>query len=174
MNTLRTLAVCLLAGFAMVGCNSGFKDIKIDTETNPKVDFGGYDSYAWAAAAAVVRDPDREWTPPNVDIGAEIVHLVNRELRERGWTEVSTSPDVLVLYAVGVDMKALDVVVDEGETTYENVPQGGIMVVLADPESRRVMWIGSAVADLMEEPDEELGRKRLDWAITEMFKEMPR
>ena len=52
------------------------------------------------------------WAEAQFDIGAEITHLVDTELRDRGMTEVSESPDVLVMYAVGVDMKALDLVTD--------------------------------------------------------------
>ena len=78
MNTLRTLAVCLLAGFAMVGCNSGFKDIKIDTETNPKVDFAGYDSYAWAAAAAISSRPGVCSRVPSASIRSPISKTCSR------------------------------------------------------------------------------------------------
>ena len=100
------------------------------------------------AAAALVRDPDREWAPPNLDIAGEIEFLVNRELRAKGMTEVFDSPDVLVVYAVGVDMKALNVVDDpkDDSVQFDEVPKGGVVVILADPESLSVMWVGSAVA----------------------------
>ena len=33
--------------------------------------------------SAAIRDPDREWTPSGLDVGAELRFLVDRELRER-------------------------------------------------------------------------------------------
>ena len=176
MIRFAKLSIVVLVALTTLGCASPFKDIRVKTQANPKVEFGGYQSYAWAMAAAVVRDPEREWAPPNLDIAGEIEFLVNRELRARGMTEVSDSPDVLVLYAVGVDMKALNVVEDpkDDSVQFEEVPKGGVVVVLADPESLSAMWVGSAVADLMEEPTAELGKKRLDYAVKKMFNELPR
>ena len=177
MSSFRMLKVGVaFIALVLAGCASEFKDIQVATEASPKVDFDGFRSYAWAAAAAIVRDPDGEWTPSNVDIGAEIMFLVDRELRARGMTEAAHSPDVLVVYAVGVDMKALDVIVDPDDQTerFAQVPKGGLMIILADPESRRVMWVGGALADLVEEPTVELQKKRLDYAITTMFKKFPR
>ncbi len=175
MKIFRTWTVCTVVILVISGCSSGFKDIHVETEANPKVNFEGYSSYAWAAAAAIVRDPAHQWTPPDLNIGAEIMFLVDRELRARGMSEVQQSPDVLVIYALGVDMKALGVVTDpdDKEERFEEIPKGGVIIVLADPESRQVMWVGGAVADLLEEPNAELTKKRLDHAITTMFKKFP-
>jgi len=169
------LNIIVLVTLGTLGCASPFKDIRVVTQANPKVNFGGYRSYAWTLAAAVVRDPDREWAPPNLDIAGEIKFLVNRELRARGMTEVSDSPDVLVMYGVGVDMKALNIVDDpkDDSVQFEQVPKGGVVVIFADPESLSVMWVGSAVADLMEEPTAELAKKRLEYAVKKMLKKLP-
>ena len=59
-------------------------DIQVDARANPKFELSGYRTYAWAAAATAVRDPDHEWTPTGLDIASEIVFLVDRELREKG------------------------------------------------------------------------------------------
>ena len=110
MNIVRALAASGLAALSSIalGCVSpDVADIRVETEVNPKINFAGYKTYAWAAAAAVVRDPEREWTPPDLDVGAEIKFLVDRELRKRNLSEASGEPDVLVVYAVGVDMESL-------------------------------------------------------------------
>ena len=99
--------------------------------------------------------------------------LTNRELRGKGMTEVVDSPDVAVIYAVGVDMEALDVVVDKksGEETTKPTPKGAVLIVLIDPNTRRVLWAGHATANISEKPTPELAKKRLDYAITELFKQ---
>ena len=176
VDRIVKLSIVVLVTLTTLGCANPFKDIRVQTQANPKVNFGGYRSYAWSAAAALVRDPDREWAPPNLDIAGEIEFLVNRELRAKGMTEVFDSPDVLVVYAVGVDMKALNVVDDpkDDSVQFEEVPKGGLMVILADPDSHGVMWVGSAVADIMDEPTAELGKRRLEYAVKKMFKSLPR
>ncbi len=174
MKIVGTFLLAMVAAVTVSGCASQFKDIEVMTEANPKVDLTGYGTYAWAAAAAAIRDPDREWTPIDLDIGAEIQFLVDRELRERGLTKVVRGPDLLAIYAVGVDMKALNVEVDEDDVErFGEVPKGGVLIILADPASRRAIWAGAAVAELLEEPDRELTKQRIDYAISKMFKDYP-
>ena len=175
MNVARALTSCALVflGVFATGCVSAeFRDIAVDSESNPKINFDGYSSYAWAAAAVAVRDPDAEWSPPNFDIGAEITHLVDTELRDRGLTEVSDSPDVLAIYAVGVDMKALDVVTgtDDGVMHFTQVPKTGLKIILVDPGTRQVMWVGTAEANITEEVTADLARRRMKYAISKIFK----
>jgi hypothetical protein len=176
MNTVRTLTICIVVSLATAGCASQFKDIKVETVSSPTVAFGGDESYAWAAAAAIVHDPDGEWTMPDLNLGAEIVHLVNREFRARGMTEAAESPDLLVIYAIGVDMKALDVVVDSESDAeaFEEVAKGGPVLIVVDATSNQAVWIGGAVANMMKDPTLEQQKQRLDYAVTKMIARMPR
>lgn len=178
MRITRTLAICGLAAIAALApaCKTaGYKDITVQTEAEAKTNFDGYSSYMWVAAAAVVRDPEAEWTPPDVDISAEIMFLVNRELRERDLSEVATTPDLLVMFGLGIDMKNFAEVVnaEDGTTSFENVPEGAVVVVMTDPETHKVVWIGSAKSEIKGERTTKDKRERLDWAISEMFEQSP-
>jgi len=175
MRIVRLLALCALVASSSLftACvSSDLKDIRVDAETNPKINLDGYKTYSWFAASAVVRDPDLEWTPPNLDFGAEVMRLVDNRLHAAGKVRVTTSPDMLVAYGVGVDMQAMGLVKDpnqEGVYRFERIPKSGLTVVLFDPRLGRAIWIGSAEADVREKPSAELVRKRLDYAIEEMF-----
>lgn len=177
MKLARTLATVGLATLPLMtsGClttSSQYADIEIAADADPKFNFEAYETYAWAAAVAAVNDPDGTWTEPELDVGAEIVFLTNREMRKRGMSEVAESPDVLLMYAVGVDMKALDVVTtsEDGTEHLEEVPQGAVAILMVDPASRRAMWVGTASANLAEDPSMEETKERLDYAITHIFK----
>jgi len=178
MRKFVTSVICAFLLAVVCGCASSpeVADIRVDARANPKLDLSGFKTYAWAAAAAAVRDPDHAWTPTGLNVGSEIAFLVDRELRERGRTSVVDSPDMLAMFAVGVDMKALNVKVDpeDGTETSEIAPMGGIMVVLADPASRQVIWVGRAGADIADNPSVDLVKRRLEYAITKMFKDFPR
>jgi hypothetical protein len=174
MRRLGASLVGIVAAVAVSGCTTQFKDITVETVVDPKVQLNGYESYTWAAAAAVIRDPYQEWTPADLDLGAEIRFLVDRELRAQGYTEVVSAPELLAIYAVGVDMMSLNITVnEENETRFEEVPKGGLVVILADADTRSVIWAGAAEADLLEKPDRELTKQRLDHAISKMFKKFP-
>ncbi len=166
------IVLMLFAGCASVPT----KDIQIDTQADPKADFSGYKSYAWLGAAAIVNDPHGQWEPPQFDADAEIMFLIDRELRKRGMSETTADPDLVIAYAAGIDMEALGLKTDT-ETKMdmlENVPQGGLVVVFVNSRSGFVIWVGVATAELQESPDTQTVKARMDYAVTQMFKKLPK
>ena len=160
----------------MAGCTSvPVDDIKIESEADPKVKFSGYKTYAWLGAAGILNDPQGQWEPPKFDADAEIMFLIDQELRKRGMTEVNDSPDMLVAYALGVNMEALKVKQDPETEMHslEQVPQGGLIVVLIDPETEFATWVSIATAELKGvEPD--MAKQRLKYAVSKMFAGLPK
>ena len=150
-------------------------DISVKAESDPKVKVTGYKTYAWLGSAGILKDPEGKWEPPKFDADAEITHLINRELRARGLTEVTSNPDLIVAYALGIDMAALKTKTkpDSNISVLENVPQGALMVVLADGQTGYVIWAGAATAEIKNlGPD--IAKQRLDYAITKMLQQIPK
>ena len=169
---LLTVGMMLLAGCSSVPT----KDIQVETQANPKVNFSGYTTYAWLGSAAILRDPSGQWEPPAFDADTEIRHLIDRELRKRGMSETTDNPDMMVTFAVGVDMAAQKIKVDPKTKmeVLEDVPAGGLLVIFIDPSSGYVTWAGAATAKLMEKPDTEMSKARLDYVVTKMLKDLPK
>lgn len=91
-------------------------------------------------------------------------------------SENTAHPDLIVAFAAGIDMDALELKVDP-ETRMgmlANVPQGGLLVVLVDSESGFVIWAGTATADIQESPDARTVRARLDYAVSQLLKKLPK
>lgn len=177
---IKTRTVFTLVAFVMVmltGCTSVMtKDIEFDVQADPKISFTGYKTYAWLGAAAIVNDPYGQWEPPAFDSDAEIKFLIDRELRKRGMSENSTSPDMFVVFAAGIDMDALGLKADP-QTKMEklaNVPQGGLLIALVDSESGFVIWVGVATAEIQQNPDTQTVKARLDYVVTQLLKELPK
>ncbi len=162
----------LLAGCASVPT----KDIVVGTQADPKANFNGYKTYAWLGAAAIINDPYGQWEPPTFDADAEIKFLIDRELRKHGKSQNSADPDLIVAFGAGIDMEALELQVDP-ETkinTLENVPKGGLVIALVDGESGFVIWMGVATADVLERPDAKTVKARLDYAVTQLLRKLPK
>jgi hypothetical protein len=170
LYTLATLAL-LLAGCA----SSITKDIVVETESDPKINLAGYKSYSWLGSAAIVFDARGQWEPPQFDADAEIKFLIDRELRDHGMTEDSVNPDLIVAFAAGIDMDSMDIKADpaSGLDMLTNVPLGGLSVILLDAETGNAIWIGVATAELRQNPTPESSKKRLDFAVSEMFARLP-
>jgi len=167
------LAVMLL----VAGCASSVtKDIRVDAEADPKINFTGYTTYTWLGSAAIVYDPDGKWEPPQFDADAEIRFLIDRELRARGMIEDSVSPDMVVAYAAGIDMDSMDIKTDPESdlVVLENVPLGALTVILIDANTGLAIWGGVASAEIQENPSQETIKKRLDFAVTRMLEKLPK
>jgi uncharacterized protein YceK len=169
---LLLICIVLLSGCAPVQT----KDIRVDAQADPKANFSGYKTYAWLAAAAILNDPDGQWKTPSFNATAEIKNLIDRELQKRGLSESDSNPDLVVAFAAGVDMEALKLKMDPAAKirNLENVPMGGLAVVLVDSKSGFVNWAGVATAEVRKKPDTRMAKERLDYAVTEMFKKLPK
>ena len=175
MKTKHTLLFVIVGILLLASCSSvPTKDITIETQANPKIDLSGYKTYTWLGSAAILRDPTGQWEPPAFDADTEIKHLIDRELRKRGMLESTADPDLIAAFAVGVDTEALKLKTDP-ETkmeVIEEVPTGGLLVVLIDTETGFVAWAGAATAELMEKPDADTAKARLDYVVTHMLKDL--
>ena len=69
---------------------------------------------------------------------------------------------------IAVDSEGNYLVCDPGAGSVFSIDPG------ADPASNQAVWVGGAVANLSEEPTVELAKQRLDYAVTQMFKKLPR
>lgn len=152
------------------------KDIQVDAEADPKASFSGFKTYAWLASAQIVFDPEGQWEPRNVDIDAEVQFMINNELRKRGIAEVNTDPDMMVAYAAGVDMTTLGLKEnpETGEKLLENIPGAALVIALIDTDTGYVIWIAEAVGEVQQEADAATVRARIDYAIREMFRLLPK
>jgi len=169
---LFTIVVMLLSGCA----STPTKDIEVDAQADPKANFSGYKTYAWLGSAAIVNDLYGRWEPPAFDSDAEIKYLIDRELRKRGKIQNLNNPDMIVAFAAGIDMEALGLKVDPKTKIdmLENIPQGGLLVVLVDSKSGFVIWAGMATGEVQQNPDTETIKARLDYAVTQLFKKLPK
>lgn len=165
-----------LALTLLVGCSTVTKDIKVSAESDPKVSFAGYKTYSWLGAAAIVFDEAGRWEPPKFDADTEIKFHIDKQLRARGMSESTSNPDLVVAFAAGIDMDNIEFV-KNAETeleTLKNIPKGALMVVMVDGNSGQPLWVGAAAADLQENVDIDTAKIRLEYAVTEMFKKLPK
>ena len=145
-------------------------DIQFFKSTDPSVDVNSFKTYAWVSMEGAIRDPNGEWSAPDLDLPKEIAFLVDRELRGRGMTEVKENPEVLVAYAVVVDMAAQKLLQDKDNNMniVATVPQNALFVAFVDPTSGEAVWIGAAGGEVQPNPTVELVKGRLDYAVTKI------
>jgi len=175
MNLTR-LWFPLLALWLVAACASITGDIRVQTESDPAIDLGDYRTYSWLGTAEIVNDPYGNWEPPEFDADTEIRALLNRELRRRGMREVVSDPQLVVAFAAGINTDVFEIVENPDSKMYtlQNAPRAALVVVLIDPRTRYPVWVGTAVGDVKagRTPDEV--RKRIDYAVTTMLRQVSR
>ena len=63
---------------------------------------------------------------------------------------------------------------DSKENVLVNLPQGGLLLGLIDAQSGFIIWAGVAQGEALDNPDTETVKKRLDYAVTELIKQVPK
>jgi len=173
---IRILIILAITLMLFTGCTAFQpKDINTYSEFDSKANFDGYKTYMWLGAAEIVNDPSGAWEPPLFDVDMEVKFLIDRELRKRGLTENSSSPDLVLAFALGVNMDAMEIKVDP-ETkleVLENVPQGGMVIIMVDAQTGFAIWAGVAEAEVQEHPTPDTQKARLDYAVTQLIKSIP-
>ena len=175
MKRLIVVAFSMLL-LMLTGCSTATKDIQITAEADPKISFSAYKNYAWLGAAGIMFDEAGRWEPPAFDADTEVKFYIDRELRARGISEGGAKPDLLVAFAAGIDMDNIEFVKNEKNDleTLKNIPKGALLVVLVDAKSGLPIWVGAAAADIQENVDSATAKLRLNYAVTEMFKKLPK
>lgn len=171
----QSLVVTMLA-VALTACASALtKDIKVEAESTPTFDVSQYKTYAWLGSAQIVYDPQGQWEPPEFDADSELHWLMDRELRGRGMSEVRQNPDLVVAFAAGIDMAALELKEDPKNDIQmlQRTPKGALVVLFIDGKTGNPVWAGSAIGDVHEKISSEDVKKRLDYAVTKMFNLLP-
>ena len=171
---MKQLLLVISLLFLLAGCAPYTKDIKVKTAVGHNANISDYNSYIWLNIITTLNDPSGKWQPPGLDIAGEIKLLIDRELTNRGIYLNTIDPGLAVAFQLGADMQALKLKTDPKSklAVLTNVPDAALMVFLIDTESQSIIWIGKAEAELQQDIDAELIRKRIDYTITEMFKQL--
>jgi hypothetical protein len=175
MNRYTQFMLIILI-FFVASCATVTSDIKVNAEADPKINLDKYKTYTWLGSAKILYDPEGRWEPAQFDADAEVKWLIDRELRKKGITEVTANPDMIIGFTAGINMAALGLT-ENPETklvTLQNVPKGGLALIFIDASTGFPIWIAAAVGELQQEPSTDTVRKRLDYAVSEMFKLLPK
>lgn len=178
MRSLRKwLQVTAVALFlTATGCGASLtKDIQLESVASEKVDFAGLKTYAWFGGLGLVRDTTGTWSPKGLDVTAELKFLIDRELRERGYTETTDRPDFYVGFLVAANVDQLSAVEKRGgKVGALGSGEGALIVELIDAASEQTIWVGVATAEVETERSADETRKRLEYGVEELIGRVPR
>lgn len=165
MSKLLKGAMVALMIAGLTGCVNT-SDIKTKTVKSVKADLNGYKTYQIVDGSGIVDDTKSD----NIkELNVDMRQMMNTELAKKGKTKVDENPDFYVAYAAGSDMEAVKIKLDtNGKVTVESRPEAGILLVLVDAQTGKIIAISAADAEAKNLPLEDV-KKRLNYAIGKMF-----
>ena len=174
--TLLTKYSFLISFFVGVtfisSCATLTSDIQVETHADPGINYSKYKTYSWAGSAQIVFDPVGQWEQPTLDTDEEVRFVVNRELRDHGLIQVENNPDLLVAFAAGVDTTVLELKEnpDSDNKVPSNAPKAALAIALIDARSGYLVWLGHATGDAQQQQTIDDIRRRIDYAVSQIFK----
>ncbi len=159
----------------LAGCAAS---MAIQAEGDPAVSFDSFGTYAWSPNQ---RDPgDIRVTPT---LRAQIGDDINRLLEDKGYVRVDTDPDFTVTYRVTIEGETITQTLDyytgsnwkqtlDGPTT-RRYEEGMLLIDVADGESDRLIWRGSATAEVRQRASVQDRSDRVAEAVQKVLAEFP-
>lgn len=172
---LRVGLLVLACGSLRQPCYAG----KIRAEAQPGADFARYKTYQWLPPKVLTNTGVVENHPV---LGPAIRDAVNRQLAQRGLTEVSEGGDLQVVAGVSTtSVPQLEAVIFAGSSDMMYATpiatmgrynrEGTLVVNLIDTRTKRSAWIGMIQESLDKKPG--AGQKKLPSAAAKLFKKYP-
>ncbi len=167
-----TIFIMLFASFLLSSCATLTEDIIVETKSDSTINYNTYKTYAWSENARIIFDAIGQWEQPTLDTDEEVKFVINRELRNHGLHQVVDNPDLYVSFVAGVDTTILELKEDPNNTkkVLTNVPKAALAIALIDGKSGYTIWLGHAVGNVQPQQSIENIRKRIDYAVSEIFK----
>jgi len=174
LNIQTKLFILLAVFFAalLTSCATLTEDITVETQADSTINYDSFKTYAWSENAQIIFDAIGQWEQPTLDTDEEVKFAINRELRARGLHQVIDSPDLYVSFVAGIDTTILELKEDPNRErkVLTNTPKAALTIALIDGNSGYTIWLGHAVGDAQPQQSIENIRKRIDFAVSEIFK----
>ena len=151
-------------------------DIRVHSAADSKANLAAYKSYAWDVNVGVLHDTTGAWVPKDVDTQSEVQFLIDKKLRDRGMTVAQSSPDLIVSMLIVADVKELEEIKSKhGDTVtgLDPVGKGALLVELVDAQTGKTVWLGAAEGDVRGSNSLEVSKKRLAYAVDQLFDKLP-
>lgn len=186
---LQTLAAVTLSALGLNSCST----LKVTSDQTSSSDFSQYSTYRWIPAPAYAGHGKPRFDSPS--LRAQVQQKVDAEMQKRGYRRVDQgSSDLLVGYFASVSAKTRVTQVDTSMGFSSNLPayvdtsymmpstttlvdqfeEGTLVVGAGDAKSRRLLWRGSAEAEIGLDDSENRRENRIDKAVSKMFRGFPK
>lgn len=167
----RLLPVLLISSFVLSSCSTLTGDITITSHMNDGINLKNYKTFDWNTNSQIAFDPIGQWEQPTLDTDVDVQNQIQKDLLKRGFEHSLDEPDLLVTYTAGVESELLKLsnnASDKNPTSNE-IDKSSLVIAFTDAISGQTIWLAHADASPQEQQSIENIRKRIHFAIKEIF-----
>jgi hypothetical protein len=177
MRSRGNAAAIAFLSVLLGGCAAS---MAIQAEGDPAVSFDSFGTYTWSQNQRTSRDV--RVTPA---LRTQIRDDVDRHLTDKGYVRVNTGADFSVTYLVTIEGETIVQTLDyyRGSNFRENVArpaptarryeEGMLIIDIMQGESDRLIWRGTATAEVRQSPSMEDRSARVAEAVQKVLAEFP-
>ena len=131
-------------------------------------------TYQWAKATTKVNDPNNKWLPPEFDFEDFTKNTIKQKLEKQGLKYSNDSADIIISFGIDINMAAHKYYLfgDADGNFVVPAPKGALTIVITNKKTNSVVWTAWASSDY-KQLDKVIAKKRMEYAISEMFKKFP-
>ena len=156
----------VIAGLS--GCAPKTDDIEVEAYKVKDINMDNYKTYQIIEGSGVVDASKATTTADAGNIDAEIHKIIVDELGKKGKSAVAQNPDLYVAYAAGTDTDVIKDKVDaEGDERLNNASEAGILLILIDAKTEKIIWMSAALGEAKGLPADQR-KQRIEYAIKRM------
>jgi len=180
MNRLKHWLPALLFAAVAAGCSS----MEFNHDWDRDADFAAYRTYAWLNVPTTAVGDAQAARSKNTLLDKRIKSAVDGEMKNRGFSIDTESPQLLAVYHVGVQDKVN--VTDWGyRYSYDYYGWGGrnidvyqytegtLILDFIDAQTKELVWRGAATATLADNPTPEKAEARIQQAVDGILAKYP-
>jgi len=185
MNPRKRPALALLIALWLGACST----VQLRADYKPGTPFQQFHTYAWLPDVGET-DPDPRAGDPLVS--ERVTRAIETELARRGYEQVESQPDFQVAFSFsvrnGIDVHAEPVVYGHygqygyggayglgysGAITTVQFREGTLQIDFVDPEVNGLVWRGSGISRLRDNPSPQESEKRINAIVKKILAQFP-
>lgn len=177
MNKKLHIAAVIIILFVS-SCSS----LKISHDYNTATDFSQYNTFAWARAPKeVIGSPQAQLLADNPMLDKRIKNAVTEQLLKKGFKPDINTPDLLIVYHVGIKDKinvsnwgyGYGPYWGPGRVDVYGYREGTLIIDLVDAKKKELVWRGIAQKALSEGGSPESRERQLNEIIRHILAKFP-
>ncbi len=177
MSKLFKLLIVPILVIGFLGCSS----ISVSTDYDPGVDFSGYKTYKWGSA----NDPN-DALLKNQLILNRVFEAIDKTMRPKGFTKVTSNPDFVVYPHAGTKEKTNIQSwgygyggwwgagpYGGGNIDVTQYTEGTLYIDMVDMKNNKLMWRGVGTGIVGDPSSPEESTKNVDDEVSQVLKDFP-